>query len=66
MILPGAVGVEENTGNFMGAIIIGIIVWSTVIFLITRAIRRSKERKIQMMELMEENNKLLREMQERK
>ena len=66
MILPGAVGVEENTGNFIGAIIIGIIVWSTVIFLITRAIRRSKERRIQMMELMEENNKLLREMQERK
>ena len=66
MILPGAVGVEENTGNFIGAIIIGIIVWSTVIFLITRAIRRSKERRIQMMELMEENNRLLREMQERK
>ena len=66
MILPGAVGIEENTGNFIGAIIIGIIVWSTVIFLITRAIRRSKERRIQMMELMEENNRLLREMQERK
>lgn len=66
MILPGAVGVEENTGNFIGAIIIGIIVWSTVIFLITRAIRRNKERRIQMMELMEENNRLLREMQERK